>query len=77
MTFVLRQRPELDAEGNVCRWVNLGFYYFVHTDDIRNSYDTYRVIQSLADSGFQSRSIPGVMDEKPSRMAVTSPRRKV
>ena len=77
VTFVLRQRPELDAEGNVCRWVNLGFYYFVHTDDIRNSYDTYRVIQSLADSGFQSRSIPGIMDEKNPRMVVSPSRRKV
>ena len=59
VTFVLRQRPELDAEGNVVRWINRGWYYFVHTDEIRESYDTYRVITALADSGFQSRPAAG------------------
>ena len=58
VTFVLRQQPELDSTGEVVRWRNLGMYYFVHTDEIRNSYDTYRVIESLAKSGFQPRTAP-------------------
>lgn len=58
VTFVLRQQPELDSMGEVVRWRNLGLYYFVHTDEIRNSYDTYRVIESLAKSGFQPRTAP-------------------
>lgn len=76
VTFVLRQRPELDAEGNVTRWVTLGWYYFVHTDEIRNSYDTYRVIASLAESGFQSRPAPGSVQESKIPRPVPAPSRR-
>lgn len=54
MTFVHRQEPELDSEGNVLKWKHRGFYWFVHTPEIRESYDTYHVIESLSKSGFQS-----------------------
>lgn len=77
VTFVIRQRPDLDAEGNVKRWVNLGFYYFVHTDEIRDSYDTYKVIASLAESGFQPRPLPSSFVEQPAvRPAAIMSRRK-
>lgn len=55
ITFVHRVRPELDSEGNVVKWKHIGFYFFVHTPEIRNNYDTYRVVESLAKSGFQER----------------------
>lgn len=29
-----------------------GFYFFVHDEKLRESYDTYRVIESLSKSGF-------------------------
>lgn len=53
VTFVHRVEPELDSTGDVVKWRHLGFYYFVHTDEIRQSYDTYKVIESLSKAGFQ------------------------
>lgn len=55
ITIVHRVRPELDSEGNVTAWKHIGFYFFVHTPEIRESYDTYKVVESLAKSGFQER----------------------
>lgn len=31
-------------------------YFFVHDDKLRNSYDTYHVIESLSKSGFKPRT---------------------
>lgn len=55
LTIVHRVRPELDSEGNVTAWKHIGFYFFVHTPELRESYDTYKVIESLAKAGFQER----------------------
>lgn len=55
MTFVHKVVPELDSQGEVTKWKHRGFYWFVHTPKIRNSYDTYHVIESLANSGFLDR----------------------
>lgn len=54
LTLVHRVLPELDSEGNVTKWKHLGWYYFVHDEKLRASYDTWRVIESLSKSGFQS-----------------------
>lgn len=53
VTFVHRVEPELNAAGDVEKWKHRGFYYFVHSDEIRESYDTYKVIEALRNSGFQ------------------------
>lgn len=55
ITFVVRREPYLDSEGNVEKMKYRGMYFFVHNDDIRNAYDTYKVIESLSKSGFQER----------------------
>ena len=55
LTLVHKQIPELDANGNVVEWKSRGWYYFVHTEELRNAYDTYKVIESLSESGFQPR----------------------
>lgn len=55
LTICHRVRPELDSEGNVTAWKHIGMYFFVHTPEIRQAYDTYRVVESLAKSGFQER----------------------
>lgn len=55
ITVVRRVRPVLDSEGNVVEWKHIGFYFFVHDQEIRNNYDTYRVVESLSKSGFQER----------------------
>ena len=53
ITFVHRVYPELNAAGDVVKWKHRGIYYFIHTDRIRESYDTYKVIEALRASGFQ------------------------
>jgi len=53
ITFVRRREPVLDSDGDVVEWKNRGFYFFVHTDKIRNAYDTWAVVESLSKSGFK------------------------
>ena len=53
LTFVHRVYPELDSNGDVDSWKHHGWYYFVHNVELRESYDTWKVIESLKESGFQ------------------------
>lgn len=55
ITIIRRRRPILDAEGNVAEWKFLGMYFFVHNETLRKAYDTYEVIDSLTDAGFQDK----------------------
>ena len=55
LTIVRRFIPILDSDGNVKEFKKRGWYFYVHDDDLRNSYDTYHVIHSLANSGFQDK----------------------
>ena len=43
----------IDSEGNVIELKYKGMYSFVHTDELRNAYDTYKVIHTLAKEGFK------------------------
>lgn len=52
LTIVLKTEPLLNSQGEVEKWKPRGFYWFVHSKEIRESYDTYHVIESLAKSGF-------------------------
>lgn len=52
LTIVRRRQPILDSEGNVVKWKNLGFYWYVHDEKLRKSYDTFKVIERLAKVGF-------------------------
>lgn len=54
VTIVKRVEPILDSEGNVIKWKPRGMYFFVHNKKIRESYDTYKVIENLTRSGFKS-----------------------
>ena len=56
ITIVVRKEPELDYEGNVIKLKFKGVYWFVHTVEMRESYDTYKVIDSLVKSGFMEES---------------------
>lgn len=68
LTIVRRREPILDVTGDVRKYKSRGWYFFVHTDEIRNSYDTYKVINNLKKSGFykssmddQAQSVPVVV----------------
>ena len=52
-TVVLKKKPVFDSEGNVVELKFRGIYSFVHTDELRSSYDTYKVIHTLAKEGFK------------------------
>lgn len=52
ITIVIRKEPILNHAGDVEKYKHRGFYWFVHDDEVRNCYDTYRVVESLRESGF-------------------------
>ena len=52
-TIVIKRKPVLDNEGNVIDRKYRGMYSFVHTDELRSAYDTYKVIHTLAKEGFK------------------------
>lgn len=55
-TVVIKRKPIFDSEGNVTSLKYRGMYAFVHSDELRNSYDTYKVIHTLAKEGFKEPS---------------------
>lgn len=55
LTIVRRFVPILDSDGNVKEFKKRGWYFYVHDEELRESYDTYHVIHSLANSGFQDK----------------------
>lgn len=56
LTIVRRFSPVLDSEGNVKEYKKLGWYFFVHDKELRECYDTYKVIKRFSKVGFQERS---------------------
>lgn len=56
-TIVVRRKPIFDSEGNVISMKYRGMYCFVHTDEIRNAFDTYKVIHTLAKEGFKDQPV--------------------
>ncbi len=56
LTIVRERIPQLDEAGNVIKYQFVRFFFFVHTDELRNSYDTFKRIQNLAASGFKPQS---------------------
>ena len=52
-TVVIKRKPILDSEGNVISMKYRGMYCFVHSDELRSAYDTYKVIHTLAKEGFK------------------------
>lgn len=56
LTIVRRFEPILDSEGNVMEFKKRGCYFFVHDKELRESYDTYKVIKRLSKVGFQEQN---------------------
>ena len=54
-TVVIMRKPKFDSEGNVLEMKYRGMYWFTHTDELRNAYDTYKVIHTLAREGFKDQ----------------------
>lgn len=56
LTVVRELIPQLDDAGNLIKYHVVRFFFFVHDDELRNSYDTFKRIQNLAASGFKPQS---------------------
>ena len=56
LTIVRRFEPILDATGDVVEWKKRGMYFFVHTEELRESYDTFKVIERLNKVGFKEET---------------------
>jgi len=54
LTFVRVYRPVLDADGNLKERKLRKFFFFVHDEELRNMFDSYKTICSMSRSGFKS-----------------------
>lgn len=57
MTVVVKREPILKEDGDVKELKFRGIYFFVHSPRLRDSYDTYAVVESLSKSGFQESPV--------------------
>lgn len=57
MTVVVKREPILKEDGDVKELKFRGIYFFVHSPRLRDSYDTYAVVESLSKSGFQDSPV--------------------
>lgn len=55
-TVVIKRKYRFDSEGQVMDSKIKGWYCFTHTEELRNAYDTYKVIHTLAKEGFKETS---------------------
>ena len=59
-TVVVKRKPVFDSEGNVIDSKYRGMYCFVHSEELREAYDTYKVIHTLAKEGFKDMPMQSV-----------------
>lgn len=52
-TIVVKKKYKFDTDGSVLDSKVKGWYCFTHTEELRNAYDTYKVIHTLAREGFK------------------------
>ena len=65
LTIVKVCKPSVDADGQLTKTRGARFYFFVHDDELRHSFDTYHKIEKMAKAGFNS-------DNRDSEIKVTS-----
>ena len=53
ITFVRVFKPVLDEQGNLKERKFKKFFFFVHDEDLRGMFDSYKTICTLRDSGFK------------------------
>lgn len=56
LTIVRKYKPKVDADGQVTKMKMLGCYFFVHSDELREAYDTYSKVKRLNLKGFKPKS---------------------
>lgn len=56
LTIVRKYKPKVDADGQLSKMKLLGCYFFVHSDELREAYDTYSKVKRLNLKGFKPKS---------------------
>lgn len=56
LTIVRKYKPDVDSDGVVKKMKMLGVYFFVHSDELREAYDTYAKVKRLTLKGFKPKS---------------------
>lgn len=56
LTIVRIYKEQIDDSGQVIKEQKRGQYFFIHTDELREAYDTYERVQRLSLKGFAPRS---------------------
>jgi len=56
LTIVRKSKPVFNADGVVESKKPLGSFFFVHSQELRDSYDTYHKIQEMVKDGFKVES---------------------
>lgn len=56
ITFVRVYKPVLDSEGQLIERKLKKFFFFVHDEELRNMFDSYKTICTLRESGFKEKS---------------------
>lgn len=56
LTIVKKYEPIMDDKGTVIQQKPRGMFFFVHNKEIRESFDTYKKIEKLAEDGFVNRN---------------------
>lgn len=62
LTIVRVKKPVLTSDGELKEYKNRGWYWFVHSDEIRNAYDTYKVIERLGRTGFSEQKVVNMVN---------------
>lgn len=76
ITFVRVYKPILDEQGNLKERKLKKFFFFVHDEELRSMFDSYKTICSLRDSGFKPVSEQIKSDSKPVEKEISvSPKR--
>lgn len=76
ITFVRVYKPILDEQGNLKERKLKKFFFFVHDEELRSMFDSYKTICSLRDSGFKPLSEQIKNDSKPVEKEISvSPKR--
>jgi len=79
MTFVRKRKPHVDDEGKLDRHKSrkLGMYFFVHDDELRNSYDTWQKILRQANGGYTANPLKNEQSAPNINVAIDARRRKL
>lgn len=56
ITFVRVYKPVLDEQGNLKERKLRNFFFFVHDEELRSMFDSYKTICTLRESGFKDAS---------------------